>query len=127
MSNPKIFRKQIEKRNAAARRRVDSDPTGNGGRVLKMIADTPRTSGAITERKFRELAAAAGYSVTKRGWPDFILEKEGRIIFVEVKKNPRTGLKRDQARIAKILVAAGLEVFLWNPETGFQKVLLDTP
>lgn len=123
-----MTKKQAAIRRAGARRaRVDADPTGMGGRELKPIVPSDRTAGAIVERDFRELAAAAGYTVSKRGWPDFILERDGRIIFVEVKKNPRAGLKRDQARIAKILVAAGLEVYLWNPETGFQKILAEIP
>jgi hypothetical protein len=78
--------------------------------------------GPITERTFRAKAAANGWRVSKRGWPDFILRKGARVVFVEVKTYADTALKDEQQQIAELLVAAGFEVFRWDPERGFRPI-----
>lgn len=85
----------------------------------------PREPGLIgprTERDFRERAATNGWRVSKRGWPDFILRKGSRVVFVEVKTYAGTALKDDQQQIAELLVTAGFEVFRWDPEQGFKAI-----
>lgn len=80
------------------------------------------TVGSITEAMFREQAADAGWIVSKRGWPDFILRRGNEICFVETKSYPGTKLKREQQDVAEILAAAGLKVYRWDPETGFVRI-----
>lgn len=66
------------------------------------------------EKLFCEFADGNEFSVTKRGWPDFICEDEEGIFFVEVKP-VGTRLKASQKRIMGCLSAAGFRCFVWRP------------
>lgn len=94
------------------------DPVGLGRRQPR----EPDHVGAVTERDFRDRAASSGWKVSKRGWPDFILRRGSRIIFVEVKTYPDTRLKDEQQQVAELLATAGFEVFRWDPTSGFQRI-----
>lgn len=57
-----------------------------------------------------------GYSVYKRGWPDFIAVKGDEVRFIEVK--PPQGyphLKPDQKKVASILSKFGITVEIMTP------------
>ena len=75
------------------------------------------------ERLFEELAKLKGWTVTKRGWPDFLCFTEtGEMIAVEVKPRMkrRSGfkvLKREQAKTMDILTAHGISCFVSDGET----------
>lgn len=70
-----------------------------------------RTSNPV-EREVADKLIADGWEVMKRGWPDFLAYKDGKVRFVEVKparqgKRIWTDLASTQFRMAEIL----LEVF----------------
>lgn len=61
----------------------------------------------------------SGWEVTKRGWPDFICWRNGKIVCVEVKPDPAHHLKRTQRRIMEALIAVDIPCFRWDPKSGF--------
>ena len=70
------------------------------------------------EKKFAEQAKAAGWKITKKGWPDFICYKDdGRFMFVEVKPSKKYCLSSAQKKLFDCLKALGLDVWRWSPDT----------
>lgn len=57
-----------------------------------------------------------GYTVIKKGWPDFIAIKGDEIRFIEVKPNKRYNLKIHQKYVADILAKYGIKVELKSPD-----------
>lgn len=74
------------------------------------------------EAEFFDQAAAKGWRLTKRGWPDFFLERDGKIVCVEVKPSSSRELKGDQRRVCQALATAGIPIFVWSPDGGLQRV-----
>ena len=78
-----------------------------------------RTSNPV-ERQVADQLIADGWEVMKRGWPDFLAYKDGKVRFVEVKparsgKRAWTDLRTTQLRMAEILFEAfGVEVEVMN-------------
>ena len=75
-----------------------------------------------TEEIFRREAHKNGWTVSKRGWPDFIITKNGETAFVEVKTDNRK-LKKSQRFILELLAKHGLECYLFKPSTGLIRIL----
>lgn len=72
------------------------------------------------EQKFAETARQNGWFVTKRGWPDFFcVHEDGSIMLVEVKPYEHSRPKLSQQRILDALGEAGVDVRVWNPQSGF--------
>ena len=67
------------------------------------------------EHEFYLQAKAAGWGVTKRGYPDFICWKNGELIFVEVKPKKNHRLKVSQSRVMAALSAKGIKCYKWYP------------
>lgn len=60
---------------------------------------------------------AHGYTVVKRGWPDFLAWKNGTIRFIEVKPNKRHSLRGSQRLVADALKHAfGVDVEVLTPD-----------
>jgi hypothetical protein len=59
-----------------------------------------------------------GWRVTKRGWPDFIAYKNGKIRVVEVKLHRGRRLKQVQRMVMKNLARHGIEVYRYDPDDG---------
>ena len=78
------------------------------------------------EGKFYDLLTAQGWTVTKKGWPDFACYKQGRLILVEVKAHHGRRLKREQIRLMTALAANGVDCFRWSPDHGFERILPPT-
>lgn len=76
-----------------------------------------------SEAEFWEAATSNGWTVEKRGWPDFACWKDGKFIVVEVKPNKHMGLKSPQWAILKALAKAGIPAYRWTPDGGFRKIL----
>lgn len=70
------------------------------------------------EAAFCRQAMQNGWTVRKRGWPDFLIEQEGRLYAVEVKRDAPV-LKREQAEVMELLERAGVRCLVWTPKTGF--------
>lgn len=69
------------------------------------------------EAAFESRARQNGWSVTKRGWPDFICElPDGKVIVVEVKPTGPTGrpgrVKAIQAKVMEWLAEQGVRCFV---------------
>ncbi len=63
---------------------------------------------------------AAGWTCTKRGWPDFFcVNDQGEVCCVEVKPNKKHGLKTNQAQIMAFLRSKGVKCYKWTPDGGF--------
>ena len=69
-----------------------------------------------------DLMEADGWTVTKRGWPDFFCVKNGEICAVEVKPSKSQALKRNQLAVMGMLSAKGVRCFKWSPDGGFEEV-----
>jgi hypothetical protein len=52
-----------------------------------------------------------------KGWPDLVLirERDGRIVFAELKREQGDDLSADQYFVLEYLRAAGQEVHVWRP------------
>ena len=74
------------------------------------------------ERDFYDRMSAAGWTCTKRGWPDFFCMNEaGEICLVEVKPRETERLKREQSVIMRKLHQKGINVLRWSPDGGFSR------
>ena len=69
------------------------------------------------ERQFEETFAAKGWTVTKRGWPDFICSRDGQFMVVEVKRSASQGVFR-QRKVIDILKAHGVPCYRYDPAQG---------
>lgn len=68
---------------------------------------------SLAETKFKAKAIEKGWKPHRPSWPDFFVETENGIIFVEVKsKNDR--ISSDQAATFTLLELHGMKVFVWH-------------
>ncbi len=76
-----------------------------------------------SEGEFYDMMTSHGWEATKRGFPDFVCLKNGKMVCIEVK--PRRGykLKSWQRRVMLELVKHGIKCYRWSPEGGFEPVL----
>lgn len=63
-----------------------------------------------------------GWTLTKRGWPDFFCIRDGEICCVEVKPHKWHRLKRNQRTIMEHLASFGVKCYKWTPEGGLEPV-----
>lgn len=75
------------------------------------------------EGAFFDELTADGWEVFKRGWPDFLCVRNGQVLAVEVKPSPLSRPKADQEFVLQLLADHGLNVAVWNPKTGFRRVM----
>ena len=73
------------------------------------------------ERAFQLAADAAGWTVRKKGYPDFFCMRDGKIALVEVKPTARCRPSKHQRVVMKALSKLGVPCYLWTPESGFTK------
>jgi hypothetical protein len=71
----------------------------------------------LREAAFAAQATSNGWTVTRRGWPDFMCWKGDDVIFVEVKPDGKP-LDPHQKVIMGKLIKLGLRCFLWTPKSG---------
>lgn len=77
-----------------------------------------------TERQFRLEAAARGFEILHKGYPDYCLVKDGQAFFVEVKKpsmvnGPKKGMSKHQKRMQEVLKENGLFCEVYYGTDGF--------
>jgi hypothetical protein len=68
--------------------------------------------GSGTEAKFASLAASKGWEAHRSGWPDFLIVKDGKPCFVEVKSTDDE-LRPSQVKMFRALETTGLSVLVW--------------
>jgi len=86
---------------------MQRDPITHGRR--------PRNS---VQAAFFDLAVEAGWSVATRGWPEFFLQKDDRIICVQTIPTGRRKLRANDACLQGILNDLGVPCFAWSPDLG---------
>jgi hypothetical protein len=77
------------------------------------------------EDKFANEAVRRGWTVIKRGWPDFLCWQGEEVIFVEVKPEGDS-LSSYQKVVMQKLASLGLKCYRWTPESGFGTVTSET-
>jgi hypothetical protein len=82
----------------------------------------PRRPKNAAEGAFWDRATSEGWAVSRRGWPDFFLERGGRIALVEVKPHRGRRLKTEQRRVLLALAAYGVPCYQWCPDGGFTRI-----
>lgn len=70
-----------------------------------------------------DILMKAGLSPSKRGWPDFFIQKSEGIVVIEVKRNANHAIKHSQLTVMGSLACYGVPCFMWSPDGGFTKVL----
>lgn len=87
----------------------------NGRVVHPAWDDWKEPSGKPTfHKEFPRLARRKGFRVYKQGWPDYLIEKDGKYMGVEVKEG--NGLGEHQWLMHQALERAGLKVVLITPD-----------
>lgn len=66
-------------------------------------------------KKFSGLAKKLGFRVYNQGWPDCLIEKDGKYVSVEIKEG--STLKEHQTLMYQALEKAGLKVIVISPDT----------
>jgi hypothetical protein len=79
-----------------------------------------------SESLFIERALSAGWKVLHKGWPDFLIEKDGRIGVVEVKGKRSEKLKSEQRIVLALLAKAGIPCYRYDPQSGFTRISAPT-
>lgn len=78
----------------------------------------PNTS----EVRLMELAREAEVGVTRRGFPDFAVVKDGQIVgFIEVKRSRKTNLRPSQEIFQVFCDDHNIPFAVWDPETPFPR------
>lgn len=75
------------------------------------------------EAKFKSRAIAKGYEVHRPSWPDYLLEKDGKLLCVEVKGNKDT-VSKEQAQTFTLLESHGIPVYIWKDIQGARENLI---
>lgn len=69
------------------------------------------------EAEFFDIAAAAGWHLATRAWPDFFLQRGDQIIAVEVDP-PGRKMRPEKSRLQAILAEFGVPIVQWTPDGG---------
>lgn len=90
----------------------------NRYRLKIAVAEQEGVGHSEAEFYFRKLAEEKGWTLFKRGWPDFLCLRNGEVVFVEV-KNGRDNVSESQRKVLNILSGLGLKCYVWRPTKGF--------
>lgn len=93
-------------------------------RILKQnsILIKPQDTSAIrgdqipnvpAEAAFKSRAIGRGYTVHRPSWPDYLLEKDGKLMHVEV-KGAGDEISKEQALTFTLLERHGIPVYIWK-------------
>lgn len=74
------------------------------------------------EGQLYEIMTARGWTVTKRGWPDFFCVKGNKVCAIEVKPHKHHPLRRNQLAVMGALSAYGISCYKWSPDGGFETI-----
>jgi hypothetical protein len=80
-----------------------------------------KTSNNPVEQEFALRATNKGWTVSKRGWPDFFMWKDGKLACVEVKRD-LSPLRANQKAVLEALASYGVPCFTWRPLEGFRRI-----
>lgn len=106
----------------------------------QLMAIRSKAMKEVCKRLFQELAASEqptnvveasamrragwrGFKAFRGGWPDlWMINQDGRLLFVECKSRRMEGLRPEQLALASIFHAAGFEVYRYDPHNHLQKI-----
>lgn len=71
-----------------------------------------------TERAFAQKMESEGWEVYRNGFPDFLCVKDGKVIFVEVKRSKSEQPRANQYQILQLLNGTMIDAFLWSPDSS---------
>ena len=74
------------------------------------------------EGKCHDYLKENGFLVCRRGWPDFIIQKDDEVAFVEVKPDGYRGLKTEQRFMMNFFADHGIACYRFTPRRGFEKI-----
>ena len=97
---------------------IESRRKGGRNSGLKQKGNNHKYHG-LSEKIFDEKAKENGYIIYKHGFPDRVIEKDGKIVFVEV-KHPKSHLSNNQKEMHNLLRRLGLNVVTWKPNMKFE-------
>jgi len=100
---------------------------GNTIKDMQEMGEIPREIKNEAERQLYRELISQGWSVTKRGWPDFACFKGNNLALVEVKPKQSRRLKKEQWRLMSALAKLGVKCFRWSPDGGFQPIVPSVP
>lgn len=78
---------------------------------------------SLSEAQFKDKAINRGYIVHRPSWPDFILEKDNQLYFVEVKSN-KDSVSNTQKETFNLLERHGHKIFLWKNNKDYKGKLV---
>ena len=78
------------------------------------------------EGEAHDILSAEGWTITKRGCPDFFLFKREDFMLVECKK-PNVPLKAEQIAVMRALLKRGVKCCVWRKGAGLEGLTLDHP
>jgi len=96
-------------------------------RSLEELYQRENVQHNLPEKSFFLKAKQDGWEVLRKGWPDFLIYKQGRIAFVEVKPEGEPWLKEQQKIMLSILTEHGLPCYIWTRKSGFKKFKINVP
>jgi hypothetical protein len=76
--------------------------------------DDPKWSCTRVEQRFAEAAISKGKTITRNGWPDFLVREGGKTYGVEV-KSAHDYVRTCQRAMFEMLELAGIKVYVWTP------------
>lgn len=74
------------------------------------------------EAQLYDYISGKGWTVVRKGYPDFFCVKDNKIMCVEVKPRAADPLKTNQLKILQLLAAYGVPCYKWSPDGGFEKI-----
>jgi len=72
------------------------------------------------EKTLKDRLEQEGYTVYRNGWPDFIAQRKGKTIAIEVKAKQSENLEDGQVAIMELLTSLGILSLKWSPNGGFE-------
>lgn len=78
-------------------------------------------------RKLCESLEQQGWHLTRRGFPDLFLWKNGAIAFIKIKKSNSQKLRPAQQLLLQSLANAGIPTFYWTSASGLITILPTPP
>lgn len=75
----------------------------------------------VAEDRLKKIVKKKGYNVYRNGWPDFIIQKNGKVVAIEVKALQTEKLEEEQLAIMGLLSSLGIKCLRWSPDKGFDK------
>lgn len=82
--------------------------------------------GNTAENEFAIAARKNGWSITKKGYPDFICYKGDELMLVEVKANGNGRLKTSQQKFMNTISKYGVKCYKWYPEKNWLRIKENT-